>query len=128
MLNRHYNTDGKTLVPSDDGKRIIGVIADSTFTKSNWRSSRCLCRRYNAVGIDKGSLHNHILPFATLIVVPDRDTDKTYHISVDKFRCYSIEDDLGWGVQVFCPLSQFEILQPNPKRPRQLSFFTVGGK
>ncbi len=115
--------NGVIRVPSDDGSRTIGIIRDGVFLKSNWRSSKHLCRKYQAIGIDKGAFWNYVEPLATAFIVSDQDTGKEYRVSIEDFKQLGLEDDLGWGPQLFCPLKHFQVTEPNGKKPVQLSFF-----
>jgi len=124
MLSKYYNTSSKTIVYSDGGK-IIGEIKDSIFTKFKWHSSKHLCHKYNAIGLDSGALA-FIIGLAFLMRVYDLDTGKTYEISIDDFQRYGIEDDLGWGSQIFCPITRFCIQEPDSSRPLQLTFALEG--
>lgn len=120
--------NGKIAVRSDDGNRVIGFIDTERriFVKSNWHSDKHLCRKHNAIGIDKGAFQNYIEPLARLVVVPDKTTGNTWQIAVEDFTEHSIEDDLGWGRQIFCPLSAFSVVEPDSNRPRQL-VLSLGG-
>lgn len=116
--------DGVIRVLSDDGSRVIGIIRDSTFIKSNWCSTRHLCRKHNAIGLDRGAFLNYVEPLATLIVVPDKDTGREYRASVEAFKRFAFEDDLGWGPQLFGKLEYFQLVEPDPNRSRQLRLWS----
>ena len=135
--NKHYNHfsmshhrsvntgTGKILVPSDDGDKTIGLIKSRVFFKSNWHSSKHLCFKHNAIGVDKRAWEEYILPYAERIECYDRDKDITYTVSVSDFEVYAIEDDLGWGAQLFCPLKFWQI--KGNGHHKQLSFSSLCG-
>lgn len=112
--------NGYLSVCSDDQTRIIGQIKNNTFIKSNFHSKRHLCHKYNAIGIDKGAFLQ-ILNTTEYIEVSDKDTGVTYSIPSKEFHAHCIEDDLGWGKQLFCPLKFFE----KRNRHYQLSLWGV---
>lgn len=116
----------RILVPSDFGSRNIGEIKDGIFNKFNFQSSKHLCHKYRAIGLDKGAFHNYILPNAQLIISQDKDTDITYRISVSLFQAMAIEDDLGWGSQLFCPLIHWQA--DRIKKYRCQMQFSFGGE
>jgi len=116
-----YSTNGTVRVSSDDGEHVIGAIKDGIYTKSNWQSRKHLCHKHKAIGVDKGAFQDYIEPHARSIEVLDRDSSITYQVSVEGFRRYCIEDDLGWGPQLFCPLKHFQKADDDPNAPRQLS-------
>jgi hypothetical protein len=120
------NIASKIVVPSDDGARTIGIIRKGVFTKANFHSRRHLCHRHNAIGIDKGAFQNYILPYARHIEVYDRDQAIGYRVSLADFESHCIEDDLGWGVQLFLPLPCWERRDGNSNKPKQLAF-PLGG-
>lgn len=95
-------------VPSDDGTRTIGVIKNGVFIKSNFHSSRHLCFKYDGIGIDRDAFHGYIQPGAVLIKCEDKDTGNTYTIKPGEFETVAVEDDLGWGQQLFCPLRYWQ--------------------
>jgi len=115
MLNAYCNTtivpkvNGKLLVPSDDGTRTIGVVRKGVFHKSNFHSHKHLCYKHNAIGIDKKAFEDYVLSYAKHIECHDRDKNTTYAISTTDFELHSIEDDLGWGIQLFCPLRHWRV-------------------
>lgn len=111
--------NGNGLVYSDDGQRCIGRVKHGVFTKSNWHSKRHLCRKYRAIGIDKQAFKDYISPEATLIECFDKDTSTLYRINISDFTLHAIEDDLGWGPQLFCPIKYFEA-------EKQLAFWGGG--
>jgi len=100
---------GKILVASDDGDKTIGLIKNGVFIKSNWHSGRHLCFKHNAIGVDKEAFENYVLPYAQQIECHDRDKDITYTVSVKDFEAHCIEDNLGWGIQLFCPLKFWQV-------------------
>lgn len=126
MLNAYSNTtiapkvNGKLLVPSDDGTRTIGVVRKGVFYKSNFHSHKHLCYKHNAIGLDKKAFDDSILPYAERIECHDKDKDVTYIVNTTDFKLHCIEDDLGWGDQLFLPLPFWEKQQPNGK---QLAFW-----
>jgi hypothetical protein len=111
----------KTEVFSDDGGRVIGIIRDRTFIKTKWHSSKHLCFKHHAIGIDKGAFEAYVLPSTEQIKCHDRDKGVTYTVSTADFKLHTIEDDLGWGTQLFCPLEYWQV-QSNA-RGRQLGFW-----
>ena len=136
LICNNYNTgvktcvkslNGKVLVPSDDGQHIIGQIKEGVFTKGNWQSSKHLCYKHNAIGIDKKAFEDYVLPHTQLIECHDRDKNITYTVSINDFKLHCIEDDLGWGAQLFCPLKYWQV-QANGERVRQLAFIFAGGE
>lgn len=109
MSNNNYSTvNGSLPVPSDDGERTIGIIEHGVFTKSSFNSSKHICHKHHAIGLDIGSFKNFIKPNANLIVCTDKKKNITYSISTDKFKSHAFADNLGWGVQLFCPLEHWE--------------------
>jgi len=102
-LNSRKSKD-RILVPSDDNSRNIGDIKDDIFTKFNFQSSKHICHKHNAIGLDIGAFKNYILPNATEIVCPDKEKSIAYSLSVPTFMQNAFKDDLGWGIQMFCPL------------------------
>lgn len=121
------DTRGRLDVKSDDGRRSIGYIENGIFRKYKWHSSQHLCRKHNAIGIDKGAFHYSIVPFANMIVVTDEDTSITYRVSADDFQRHCKEDNLGWGPQLFCPLRHFQKADSAPNAPRQLPLWECDG-
>ena len=121
--NRSQPGDGTIRVLSDDGSKTIGIIRDLVFIKSNWHSTKHLCRKHNAIGLDRASFLNYVEPFATLIVVPDKDTGREYRVSVEHFKTFSLDDDLGWGPQMFLQLEFFEVIEPDGSKPVQLTLW-----
>lgn len=113
-------------VLSDDGSRVIGTIKDSTFTKSNWHSTKHLCWKHKAIGLDLSAFLYQVEPFATQMVVQDKDTGREYTVSVEDFKRFAIEDNLGWGAQLFLPLKYWEVTKPDGNRPLQLSLWGGG--
>lgn len=101
--------NGKKLIRSEGGK-VIGFINDGVFTKSNWHSSRHLCRRHNAIGLDRTSIVEIIgeIGMEGIIRVPDLDTGLTYEVTALVFWRNRIEDNLGMGLQCFLPLSLWQ--------------------
>jgi hypothetical protein len=138
LEDRHYNhfsrsqnsvnSLAKILVPSDDETRNIGIIKNRVFVKANFHSKRHLCRRYNAIGIDAGAFQEYILVCAESIEVQDRDENTTYMTTVKEFQSHCIQDDLGWGSQLFLPLPYWEKLERNAANPRQLALAFTGGE
>ena len=126
MSTSNCNTNNGTLVRSDDGKRFIGLLQDGAFKKVGWQSSKHLCHRYGGIGIDAGAFRNFVERFAQFIEVDDEYVGVCYRISVECFRQHSIEDDLGWGSQLFCPLKYFEKVGSGRDGARQLSLFGGG--
>lgn len=108
-VNTPAKANNKILVPSDDGTRVIGVIRRGVFTKTNWHSRKHLCFKHDAIGIDKAAFQDYVLPHAEQIKCPDRDTGITYVISTADFKFHCIEDNLGWGVQLFCRVRYFKV-------------------
>ena len=98
----------RVLVPSDDGTRTIGTIKNGVFIKSNFHSSKHLCFKYDGIGIDRDAFRGYIQPSAVFIKCEDRDTSNTYTIKTGEFETVAIEDDLGWGAQLFCPLKYWQ--------------------
>ncbi|HUU63669.1 MAG TPA: hypothetical protein VMX96_07120 [Dehalococcoidia bacterium] len=117
---------GVIRVPSDEGSRIIGVIRDSTFTKSNWHYSKHMCWKHHAIGLDRGAFVDYVKSLATTIIVTDKDTGREYRASVEDFERLSIEDNLGWGQQLFLPLKHWEVIEPDGHKPLQLALW--GGR
>lgn len=115
MLTHIYckQNNGKSkariLVPSDDGSRNIGKIKYGIFTKSNFHSDKHICHKHKAIGLDKGAFLKHILPNAQQIKCQDKVKQVTYQITVNIFKQFAIEDDLGCGPQLFCPVKYFQI-------------------
>ncbi len=120
------NTPSKIVVPSDDGSRNIGIIRKRTFTKSNFHSKRHICHKHNAIGIDKRAFQDYILNYADRIDVYDQDEGVTYTVAIRDFESHCIEDDLGWGAQLFLHLSDWT-KDPSRERPRQLNL-ALGGQ
>lgn len=98
----------KKKVFSDNRTRVIGVIKDKVFIKTNWHSSRHLCFKHRAIGIDRAAFYNYVLPCAERIECLDRDKGIVYTISVSDFQSHAVGDDLGWGPQLFCPLKYWQ--------------------
>jgi len=101
---KNRKSKDRVLVSSDDYSRNIGEIQDCIFTKFNFQASKHICHKHNAIGLDIGAFKNYILPNVTEIVCPDKEKSSTYSISVSTFMQNAFEDDLGWGMQLFCPL------------------------
>lgn len=120
---KSQSSNGIVRVPSDDGSRVIGVIKDSTFSKSNWHSTKHLCWKHKAIGVDKVAFIDYVVPFADLIIVHDIDTGREYRASVEDFKQFAIADDLGCGEQLFVPLRYWEVIEPNGPRPVQLNLW-----
>lgn len=113
----------RILIPSDDLSRNIGEIQGGIFTKFNFQSSKHICRKHKAIGLDIGAFENYILPNASEIVCPDKAQHITYRISVALFKANTISDDLNWGIQLFCPLTYFEVERHSkPKAQMELNF------
>ncbi len=122
MKKTNHATEDVTRILCDDGQRCIGEIRYGVFTKFNWRSSRHLCRKYEAIGIDEGAFTYCIEDYASSIKVPDLDTRKTYLISIQQFRLNCIKDNLaGWGPQLFCPLQYFQVMATEKSIPSKRS-------
>jgi len=115
--------NGIIRVLSDDGRRIIGIVKDSSFTKINWQSTKHICRKHQAIGLDRIAFLNHIESSANLIIVPDKDTGREYRVTVADFKRFAIMDNLGWGLQLFLPLSYWRIIEPDGKESFQLSLW-----
>jgi len=127
VKGRSQSYGGVIRVPSDDGSRIIGVIRYSTFTKSNWHYSKHMCWKHRAIGLDRGAFTDYVKPLATTIIVTDKGTGREYRVSVEDFERLSIEDDLGWGEQLFLPLRYWEVIKPNGHKPLQLALWGGSG-
>lgn len=106
-------------VPSDDGLKIIGIIENGIFVKCNFQVSKHICFKYQAIGLDKKAFEQYIKPNAYLIVCQDKK-NATYSITPNVFEANCIEDDLGWGSQLFCPVEFWSEEKSNCK---QLSFW-----
>ena len=116
-------TKDRILVPSDDYARNIGQIKYGIFTKFNFQSSKHICFKYKAIGLDEGAFLNYILPNALLIVCPDKEKHITYSIDVSLFKRMATSDDLGWGTQLFCPIKYFQAEHSNkPNIQMELNF------
>jgi len=113
----------KLLVPTDDGKKNIGEITNRVFTKYNWHSKKHFCYKHSGIGFDKGAFTLYILPLADLIQCPDKDTSILYAVTVEQFQAHLIEDNLGWGPQVFCPIKFWSKEEPNGNGPCQLGLW-----
>lgn len=105
---RQLTTRRKIKVYSDDGRVVIGVIRNGVFRKCGFQSRRHICRRHNAIGLDRRAFLESIKPNAMLIVCPDSSSGIEYKISVADFEANAIEDDLGCGLQLFCPLQYWQ--------------------
>jgi hypothetical protein len=103
-IQSNTTTKDKILVPNDDGTRTIGVIKNHTFIKSNFNSSKHVCHKYKAIGIDLGAFNNYIKPNTQLIRCPDKSNCTTFSIPTGDFESNAFIDDLGCGNQIFCPL------------------------
>jgi|GEM_PF-1408832 len=110
MVYVHCNKiKSKIIVPSDDGSRNIGEIRNKIFIKFNFQSSKHICYKHNAIGLDEVAFFDYILPTAQFIICHDDDKHITYKIRVAVFRSNAIFDDLGYGPQVFCPLKHWQL-------------------
>ena len=115
--------NGVNQVLSDDGTRIIGEIQDSTFLKLDGQSTEHLCNRHNAIGLDKAIFLTYILPFVSLIVITDSDSGMEYKATVEDFKEFAIEDDLGYGTQLLLPLVYWSVIEPDGTKSTQLRLF-----
>ena len=114
--------NGVNQILSDDGTRIIGEIQDSTFI--SWQCTEHLCNRHNAIGLDKAIFLTYILPFVSLIVITDSDSGMEYRATVEDFKEFAIEDDLGYGTQLLLPLVYWSVIEPNGTKSTQLRLFS----
>jgi len=105
--------DGTIRVHADNGGKDIGLIKDGIFTKWGF-SSRCVCWKHKAIGIDRRAFEQTIARYAHTILVPEKDTKVVHRIAVDDFQEHCFRDCLSLriGEQVFCPLLYWEVLQP----------------
>ena len=117
---KSQSSNGDSRIYSDDGTRVIGIVRNYTFTKSNWHSTKHLCWKHKAIGLDHMAFLYQVEPFASQIVVLDKDTGKEYRVSMEVFKQLAIEDDLGWGLQLFLPLKYWEVTEPDGSKPLQL--------
>lgn len=104
---------GAIRVHADNGGRDIGIIKDGVFTKWGF-TSRSICWKHKAIGLDKRAFERVIGRYAHTILVPVKDRDFAYRIAVDDFREHLFGDCLSSkiGSQVFCKLTYWEVLQP----------------
>jgi len=110
---------------STDGKRITGIIRDSIFIKSDWHSTTHFCRKHKAIGFNKVTFLQYILPFATVIVIPDIDTGRKYTATIKDFRKYAIEDDKGRRIKLCLPLKYWYVTEPDGTNSTQLRLFDI---
>ena len=115
--------NGIIRVLSDDGRRIIGIVKGFSFTKTNWHSTKHICRKYQAIGLDHTAFLNQIMSSANLIIVPDKDTGREYRVTVEDFKRFAIMDNLGWGLQLFLPLRYWRVIEPDGEESFQLSLW-----
>lgn len=111
--NEPPSTDGAIRVHADNNGRDIGLIKDGVFTKWGF-TSRSICWKHKAIGLDKRAFYQIIAQCAHTILVPEKDTDLLHRIAVDDFAEHCFEDCLSpkIGDQVFCKLTYWEHLQP----------------
>ena len=104
---------GTIRVHADNGGKDIGIIKDGVFTKWGF-TSRSICWKHKAIGLDKCAFEETIARYAHTILVPVKDRDFVYRIAVDDFQEHCFEDCLSpkIGEQVFCQLMYWESLQP----------------
>ena len=107
------------------GKRITGIIRDSTFIKSDWHSTSHLCHKHKAISMWKATFLQYILPFATVIVVPDNDSGREYTATTKDFREYAIEDNKGRKIKLCLPLLYWSIIEPDGTKSTQLRLFSI---
>ena len=119
------STDGVSRVLSAGGNSVIGEIQDAAFIRSDWHSTKDLCRRHKAIGLDKATFLQYILPFVTVIVVPDKDTRMEYRASVKDFRQYAIEHDRGRRIKLCLPLIYWSVIEPDGTKSTQFRLFNI---
>ncbi len=104
------------------GDTVIGWIADRVFHKSVVGSKHRL-RQPPAWAIQADAFDEQVKPFATCIVIWDKEIDTRYRISVEHFDRHKGTLDRGFGVQYFLPLSHWEVIEANGNKPQQLSLW-----
>jgi hypothetical protein len=100
------------LIRVSNGK-VIGSVKDRVFRKSGFHSSKHLCRRHNAIGIDREAFFAIFeeIRGKGIIRVRDLDTGLVYESTASNFFHNRIEDDLGSGPQYFLPLNLWNVKQ-----------------
>jgi hypothetical protein len=122
---KSQSSNGDIHAYSAKDKRITGITRDSTFVKSDWRSTKDLCHKHKAIGLNKAAFLRYILPFFTFIAVPDKDTRTEYRSTVEDFRQFAIEDDRGKRVKLCLPLIYWSIIEPGGTKYAQLRLFSI---
>jgi len=117
--------NGTSHVLSAGRNGIIGEIHDSTFFRSDWHSTTHVCRKHKAIGLNKAAFLQYILPFATVIVVPDKNTGRKYTATIKDFREYAIEYDKGRRIELCLPLVYWSVIEPDGTKSTQLRLFSI---
>jgi hypothetical protein len=107
MLKTHYSTGQKRLVKVDG--RVIGCLSDGTFYKSVIGSKHRLRVPQQSFAIQSDTIDELARAGVTQIIIYDRETNLRYSISLQDFLKNSFPVDRGYGPQLACPVSAFEV-------------------
>jgi hypothetical protein len=117
MLTTHSITEEKRPILFDG--KVIGTLENGRFIK-HVVGSRHMLRKPPAWAIDATAFDDEILPYASEVVIVDRETGTTYRLATETFAQHKFKFNRGYGNQYACLLKHFEVEKDGV---RQLSLF-----